>query len=58
MISAWIKFWATISNAFHISYNASLVGRFKSDTWVVDSLKDVDVESLNNELKKLNLYIE
>ena len=58
MISSWIKFWATISNAFHISYNASLVGRVKSDSWVSEALKDVDIKQLHTDLKELGLYIE
>lgn len=58
MISSWIKFWATIANLFSISYNASLVGRVKSDTWVSDALKDVDLKQLQTDLKELGLYIE
>ena len=58
MISTWIKFWATIANVFSITYNASLVGHVKSNIWVADALKDVDLKTLNAELKELGLYIE
>ena len=47
-----------VANTLHVGYNASLAGRFKSDQWVVESLKDVDIKALNDELKALGLYID
>jgi len=58
MINSWIKLWATIANGFHISYNASLVGRFKSDQWVVDALQGVDTKQLQQDLQALGLHLE
>jgi hypothetical protein len=58
MIASWVKFWATVANIFSMSYNASLVGRIKSDSWVAESLAEVDLPKLQAELKSLGLYIE
>ena len=58
MIAAWVKFWASFANLFHVTYNASLVGRVKSDQWVADALKDTDVAKVQADLKALGLYIE
>ena len=58
MINSWIKFWAMLSGFLHVGYNASLTARFKSDQWVHDALKDVDIKQLNEELKAMGLYLE
>ena len=58
MIAFWIKFWATLGNGMHFLYNGSLVGRVKSDTWVMEALVDIDLVEHNKKLKELGLYLE